>query len=450
MIDETLIRRIRDLRADSWPIRGIANEVGVARNTVKRYLRLPKVQESKTMQAEAHFQPVKRAHAGRRPKRGDVKAEQERLAKVGQEVTYPRLAREFRQERIGSLDTGASQPGNRAEVNWGRGSLGQGFLGQSFLGRGLRRRRTVWAFTMQLSWSGAIYVELVAKRSPGAFMQCHLNAFKHFGGIPRRCFYPPECSLAVKWDPDGSPRWNPGLKLAAAWAGFQPEYWMPYLNRRQHRSPNPIKHVREVLLQAPEFDDIADLNLWTKKNVKNVYAPKSANSAGPDLGTLIDEERDCLQKFPHEGSHPEQVKVPVQQDGTVRVENRELLVSLEHIHRQVKLVGRGREMQVWSALTGQRELLSDYCLSHRADLGVPEMYDGLCLFGMSEEAPERMGAFIDRLLEHPEENAIYRRRAASRDIAQTGTRHDGDEIINLEHWLTSGPLGWLGEDARPD
>ena len=42
---------------------------------------------------------------------------------------------------------------------------------------------------MVLGWSRAIYVEFVRRADVASFMQCHVNAFEYFGGVPRRCLY---------------------------------------------------------------------------------------------------------------------------------------------------------------------------------------------------------------------------------------------------------------------
>jgi len=49
--------------------------------------------------------------------------------------------------------------------------------------------RRVWMFVMVLSWSRAIYVEFIKAADLATFMRCHINAFEHFGVVPRKCLY---------------------------------------------------------------------------------------------------------------------------------------------------------------------------------------------------------------------------------------------------------------------
>jgi len=44
-------------------------------------------------------------------------------------------------------------------------------------------------FVMVLSWSRAIYVEFIKAADLATFMRCHINAFEHFGVVPRKCLY---------------------------------------------------------------------------------------------------------------------------------------------------------------------------------------------------------------------------------------------------------------------
>ena len=256
MIDEDAIRRIRNLRAEHWPIKAIAQKVGVARNTVKRYLRLAEQQERGEIQADAHPRRSKGFPERPRRRRGDAKSIHGHLLRRGEVVSYSRVARKLRKELLEDLGTGELHPGQRAEVNWGRVSLGHTWPG----------RKTLIIFTMQLSWSKAVYIEMSPNSSVGVFAQCHINAFNYFGGIPRRCLYPRRCRIALEWYADGRPTWNPGMKLMAAWTGFQPECWLPYMQAIKGRLPNPIEKVQDMLTRRPAGEDITGLNLWVNNN----------------------------------------------------------------------------------------------------------------------------------------------------------------------------------------
>ncbi len=53
-------------------------------------------------------------------------------------------------------------------------------------------------FTMVLGNSGRFYAELIEGCEMGSFLQCHQNAFAHFGGVPSGIFYDPYESPAMR------------------------------------------------------------------------------------------------------------------------------------------------------------------------------------------------------------------------------------------------------------
>ena len=66
-------------------------------------------------------------------------------------------------------------PGEEAQVDFG-------YLGYT-LYQG--KRRKTWVFNMRLSYSRLDYYEIVYDQRVETFIQCHINAFNYFGGIPQ-------------------------------------------------------------------------------------------------------------------------------------------------------------------------------------------------------------------------------------------------------------------------
>ena len=66
-------------------------------------------------------------------------------------------------------------PGEEAQVDFG-------YLGYT-LYQG--KKRKTWVFNMRLSYSRLDYYEIVYDQRVETFIQCHINAFNYFGGIPQ-------------------------------------------------------------------------------------------------------------------------------------------------------------------------------------------------------------------------------------------------------------------------
>ena len=68
-----------------------------------------------------------------------------------------------------------TKPGQEAQVDFG-------YVGFSPDNSG--KRRKTWVFNMRLSYCRLDYYEKVYDQRVETFIQCHINAFKYFGGVP--------------------------------------------------------------------------------------------------------------------------------------------------------------------------------------------------------------------------------------------------------------------------
>lgn len=70
-------------------------------------------------------------------------------------------------------------PGEEAQVDWG-------YFGSFPFEGGFRK---LYFFVMVLGYSRKLYVEFTTSQSLAVFLQCHVNAFKYFGGITKNIRY---------------------------------------------------------------------------------------------------------------------------------------------------------------------------------------------------------------------------------------------------------------------
>jgi len=106
-----------------------------------------------------------------------------------------------------------SLPGEEAQVDFG-------YVGRVVCVDG--KLKKVWVFSMGLSYSRYRYYEAVFSQDVKTFIQCHINAFKFFGGVPK----------TVKID---------NLKSAILEASFyEPLYQREYLNFAKYYGFAPI------------------------------------------------------------------------------------------------------------------------------------------------------------------------------------------------------------------
>jgi len=70
-----------------------------------------------------------------------------------------------------------SEPGEEAQVDFGYVGL------MPSLQNG--KKKKAWAFNMRLSYSRLDYYEIVFDQKVETFIQCHEDAFRSFGGVPK-------------------------------------------------------------------------------------------------------------------------------------------------------------------------------------------------------------------------------------------------------------------------
>jgi transposase len=173
------------------PIREVARDMGVSRNTVRKYL---KESEPVRKCLVSRRKPVMEAVEGRIE---ELLSEWSTRTTAKQRVTGTRLHRELvregfevgqttvravlRKRRLRKAETFVPlvhDPGDDAQVDFFEAIVEIG---------GVRRKAHM--FLMRMMYSGRDFVWLYDHCDQVAFLDGHVRAFAHFGVIPRRCVY---------------------------------------------------------------------------------------------------------------------------------------------------------------------------------------------------------------------------------------------------------------------
>lgn len=102
-------------------------------------------------------------------------------------------------------------PGKQAQCDWAN-------CGTVKIGR---VQRKLSAFVMVLSYSRLLYVEFTLSQCLEDFMQCHINAFQFFGGVPKKILYD-DLKAVVLARLGADIRFNPAFMEFAGVFGFEP------------------------------------------------------------------------------------------------------------------------------------------------------------------------------------------------------------------------------------
>lgn len=144
-----------------------------------------------------------------------------------------------------------TKPGEQAQVDWAH-------FGKIFQEG---RWHKLYAFVMTLGYSRAIYLEFTTSQDTEHFLQCQMNAFRYFGGVPEEVLVD-NLKSAVLWrdGPRARVGWHPRYLDFAAHYGFIPRACWPYRAQTKGKVENNIGYVRGNFWVGLQFTGLADLN----------------------------------------------------------------------------------------------------------------------------------------------------------------------------------------------
>jgi transposase len=250
------VRQILELLAQGRSIRQVAGEVGVARNTVRKYLRDPGIPQASSRPKRGSTLDPYRDYLRQRMAEGVDNAVVllRELRTQGYQGGYSTLKEYLKPWRAHRPPQASmryeTEPGQQAQVDFGKFPYvhPSGVI------------RSVWGFALVLSWSRALYVEFVPRADAATFIRCHVHAFQELGGVPKRCLYDNAKVVVLERDASGAPVWNARFLDFTLRLGFGIQLCRPYRAQTKGRVESGIKYVRHNFWPAARFVDLEDLN----------------------------------------------------------------------------------------------------------------------------------------------------------------------------------------------
>ena len=248
--------------------RQVAREMGLARDTVRRYLATPLPQPRKRKRPRPVLEQV-------RPRLEQLLEEWSERTTAKQRITGRRLQRALREEgyEVGLtlvLEYLREWRRTRAEVyvplvHRPGESAQADFFEVSVELSGERRK--AWLFLMRLMHSGRDFVRLYERQDQLAFLDGHVRAFAHFGGVPRRTVYD---NLAAAVRRVQFPRRALSERFAALAShyGVEPCFARPGEGHDKGGVESRGRGVRlQVLTPIPRGDSMHELSEWMQGEV---------------------------------------------------------------------------------------------------------------------------------------------------------------------------------------
>ncbi|MBW2510156.1 MAG: IS21 family transposase [Deltaproteobacteria bacterium] len=240
MLKEDEVMEIRILSRRGMSVRRIARELGISRNTVRKYLRGNALTEvrprgpGRPRKLGPYEDWLRRRIRAAEPIRLPATVLHREIAAMGFDGSA-RSVRRFvarlypvaEPEPVVRFETA---PGHQAQMDWGEYRLGD---------------QRVYAFVGVLGYSRWLYVEYVTSMRSEVLVDCHRRMLGAFGGVPKEILYDNMRTVVVRRDAygRGKHRFHDKLWALAQECGFRPRLCRPYRPRTKGKVERSVDYV---------------------------------------------------------------------------------------------------------------------------------------------------------------------------------------------------------------
>jgi transposase len=339
MVEAEAVRMMRELSRRGWGHKRIARELGVARNTVRRYLRGAPAGE--------------RSHESRAALDGGQRAEAVRLLDgqaEGNAVVVARLLREAgakasvrtvqravathrRDKRAADAATVRFEtgPGEQMQIDYGEKRVV--VAGQLV---------KVLLFVAVLSYSRRIFVRASLAQRQDDWREGLASAFRHFGGVARRLLIDNAGALVLgRVAATGKAQLHPDFAAFCRDQGVDVQVCHPYRARTKGKTESGVKYVKRNAIAGRPFSSMAALEahlaVWCTEADERIHG----TTHEPPRLRFERDEKGALKALPSPS-------VAVRQRRLKRRVATDCLVDVDTIRYSVphRLVGRDVEVLI--------------------------------------------------------------------------------------------------------
>lgn len=382
-IEVDLYQKIRQLYAvEHCSQREIAKQLGISRNTVKKYCqgacipgqRKP-YQERVTKVVTPEVIEFIRScleqdkQEGLKKQQHTAKRIYDRLVEekgfTGGESTIRRYVQQLRQNLNNAYIPLSFDPGEAVQVDWG--------MAKVYI-RGIKQN--IHLFCMRLCFSCDIFVMAFTRENEESFLEGHRAGFEYFGGVPVKEIFD-NARLAVKegWGTHVTKEQQRFKALKAHYA-FAIEYCNPGEGHEKGLVEGLVGYIRRnVLVPVPRVDSIEELNqTLLERCIK--YRLHTIRGRSQTVGEAYETDRAHLIPLPlYPFDTACQVTARVNEFGLVRFDGSQYSVPLRLVGKDVTVKGYGTTVRIYyrneEVATYPRSYIANtvqYQLSHYIDL----------------------------------------------------------------------------------
>lgn len=264
MIRSGIIIMIREKSLEGKSSYAIGKELGISKNTVKKYIDQPVRQHGlKDMIKGSKLDPYKpQINAMISQGIFNCIVILDRLRDIGYDggITIIKdYVHQFRPAKNSpAVQRYETPPGKQAQMDWG--------IAQYIDEEGIVHKTP--AFAMILGNSRVKYVEFTKRCDIYSLLRCIVNAFEYFGGVPE-VVLTDRMKTVINGSEGGKPIWNSRFQDFASDMGFVPKVCRARRPQTKGKVERLVDYLKDNFLPGRQFSDLDDLNSqvmeWCRK-----------------------------------------------------------------------------------------------------------------------------------------------------------------------------------------
>jgi len=274
MLRSQTVHTIRDLAAQGQSIRAIADATGIARNTVRKYLRgtpdaAPRPRRSSKL--DRFRDQIRRwVHEDRLLNCPTMLERLQAEGYTGSLSILKAFVTPMRPPRRGRrpVQRYETKPGEQLQIDWGE-----------FLFEQEGRVQKLSGFTAVLGYSRMRFVCFMKRCDAASLIRCFMHACAYLEGLPQIVLSDRMKSVLLHMD-GNTPQWNPLWADFLAAIGVTPRVCRAYAPQTKGKVERTIRLVKESFWPGARFTDLDDLNrqalAWCDRRNQLVHATTRA------------------------------------------------------------------------------------------------------------------------------------------------------------------------------
>jgi transposase len=348
MLKPDVVDRIREWTSQRVGVKQIARRLGIARNTVRRYLAGARVGFQDRPAArrldQATQREVERLFGG--VAEGNTVVVQQELAAQGVEIelrTLQRAVAPLRQEaRARALATVRfeTKPGQQLQIDFGQKIV-------SIAGSPV----TVHLMTVVLGYSRRLFCRAFLAERQDDWLEGIDAACRHFGGLPEQILCDNASPLVISHDPKtGVVVWHPGFAAFCKDRGITPRACRPRRARTKGKIERGVGYVKHNALAGRSFVTFEALQEHLAQWIVAVADQRIHGTTNEQPMVRFErDERQALRPLPARPLAVRTRRLPrrVSADCFVDIDTIRYSVPHRHVRERVEVVVGSERVEVW-------------------------------------------------------------------------------------------------------